>query len=566
MADEIIISRIQHRRGLRTNLPQPLRPGEIGFAIDTKELFIGADLTDTEAQIWNRSVQVEPILNADSIVNGFLNNRIVKLSLPVHQVTSTGSTTITWNPTVEGTFGTTKFGSVDRTTFDIRSGQPFDNEGVVVAVNDEVLDISQYTLSASSPTLHSLEFVSTAVPEVGATITITYYGREGVIHLLEADPEVSPFLPSTLNGFYTTQNVNDHRKFGQETPDDLVKFDPQTGVSFIGLVAKHVEVFAEGVPPTFPIPSPTNVEIITSSGSTGNVSVAGATSIADIIAILDPALATAGITEINLQEIDADPDNFFAVVSIDNSSFTLDGSNLSNVGLAPGTFDTLNAPIITRFENYVGATNGALDDEDVNILTNVEMGNSITGNIDTTFVSTLNALLFITFASFGQAASITDLLNRIYLETAAPPFIRSIAVVKSNIKITTELDRLANVRDIVFASPFEAELVGNTPTFTASTAEFELSTTNSIIVDYSIRLSIPPEHFLRTGTLLMNGIIEISDVSMRDDSTETSNFAPGIGEIELRAVFDDGKILIEYINTFTETAVFNYVVRRWHST
>ena len=34
------ISRIQHRRGLRESLPQ-LAAGEIGFSIDTQELFIG---------------------------------------------------------------------------------------------------------------------------------------------------------------------------------------------------------------------------------------------------------------------------------------------------------------------------------------------------------------------------------------------------------------------------------------------------------------------------------------------------------------------------------------------
>ena len=33
------ISRIQHRRGLKSELPQ-LSAGEIGFAVDTQELFI----------------------------------------------------------------------------------------------------------------------------------------------------------------------------------------------------------------------------------------------------------------------------------------------------------------------------------------------------------------------------------------------------------------------------------------------------------------------------------------------------------------------------------------------
>lgn len=35
------ISRIQHRRGLKTDLPQNLNEGELGFCLDTNELFIG---------------------------------------------------------------------------------------------------------------------------------------------------------------------------------------------------------------------------------------------------------------------------------------------------------------------------------------------------------------------------------------------------------------------------------------------------------------------------------------------------------------------------------------------
>ena len=42
----IISARIQNRRGLRQNLPQPLLPGELGLATDTGQLFIGADPLD----------------------------------------------------------------------------------------------------------------------------------------------------------------------------------------------------------------------------------------------------------------------------------------------------------------------------------------------------------------------------------------------------------------------------------------------------------------------------------------------------------------------------------------
>ncbi len=41
--NQIVISRIQNRRGRRENLPQPLRPGEIGLTADTEQVWIGGD-------------------------------------------------------------------------------------------------------------------------------------------------------------------------------------------------------------------------------------------------------------------------------------------------------------------------------------------------------------------------------------------------------------------------------------------------------------------------------------------------------------------------------------------
>ena len=40
---DFIVSRMQNRRGLQANLPQPLRVGEFGWCLDTRRLYIGAD-------------------------------------------------------------------------------------------------------------------------------------------------------------------------------------------------------------------------------------------------------------------------------------------------------------------------------------------------------------------------------------------------------------------------------------------------------------------------------------------------------------------------------------------
>jgi hypothetical protein len=74
--------RLKNRRGNRTDLPQPLAEGEIGFALDTRELYIGGG--DQSAR--NRMVQVGNFLNAQATVQSLINTRLV-----VFQMASTES-------------------------------------------------------------------------------------------------------------------------------------------------------------------------------------------------------------------------------------------------------------------------------------------------------------------------------------------------------------------------------------------------------------------------------------------------------------------------------------------
>ena len=47
----IVISRIQHRRGRRENLPQPLLPAEVALTSDTSQAWIGQDPTLAVASV-----------------------------------------------------------------------------------------------------------------------------------------------------------------------------------------------------------------------------------------------------------------------------------------------------------------------------------------------------------------------------------------------------------------------------------------------------------------------------------------------------------------------------------
>lgn len=74
----VVIAKIQNRRGLRRDLPQPLDPGEIGLCIDTGQMFIGADPEDPHSvqskviELFDDKTPTEPI------VNGYLQNQIIQ--------------------------------------------------------------------------------------------------------------------------------------------------------------------------------------------------------------------------------------------------------------------------------------------------------------------------------------------------------------------------------------------------------------------------------------------------------------------------------------------------------
>jgi hypothetical protein len=104
MANEnVIISRQQQRRGLKQNLPQPLRAGEIGFTTDSRQVYIGSDTDDVSSAIYNKSSIYETTLNAKVITSSIANTNMIFFSVP-HKRYVAGSfdgvaTAASWNLT-----------------------------------------------------------------------------------------------------------------------------------------------------------------------------------------------------------------------------------------------------------------------------------------------------------------------------------------------------------------------------------------------------------------------------------------------------------------------------------
>lgn len=84
--NKTIVSRIQHRRGLKQDLPQPLRPGEIGLATDSRQLYIGGDPNNPTAADYHSISYYENTLSAKEHVRSIANNNIVAFSVPTFKV------------------------------------------------------------------------------------------------------------------------------------------------------------------------------------------------------------------------------------------------------------------------------------------------------------------------------------------------------------------------------------------------------------------------------------------------------------------------------------------------
>lgn len=109
--NRVIISRIQNRRGLKQDLPQPLRPGEIGFALDSRQVFIGSDPDDAVSGGYNKQSIFETTLNAKASTISIANNNIVSFTVPFKKYARGEfdgvAKTASWRPTDVSASGST---------------------------------------------------------------------------------------------------------------------------------------------------------------------------------------------------------------------------------------------------------------------------------------------------------------------------------------------------------------------------------------------------------------------------------------------------------------------------
>ena len=177
--NSVVVSRIQNRRGLKQDLPQPLRSGEIGLSTDSRQVFIGGDESNSAL---NKVLIFENTDNARQIVDSIANNQIISFSVPHRR----------FNTSLNGLDGTAKSftytGSSDVSTTDssrdvfrntvgagnvvsIESGAAFDADDLTVVKNGLRLTGNN---TASIGNLTTEDYIFSSGTSLGNDHTITF--------------------------------------------------------------------------------------------------------------------------------------------------------------------------------------------------------------------------------------------------------------------------------------------------------------------------------------------------------------------------------------------------------
>ena len=215
-------TRIKNRRGLRADLPQPLADGEIGLALDTRELYIGVGNQD----LLNTDVQVKPFTNAQAVISNDLGINTSTAGLLFFKVTGTDVFDITPSTTfplqLTGTNGLPQHHPAGTTT---------EQELVVTKYLNGMpttLDSTQYSLTFASSVAY-LNFTGSNVPEVGAQIVVCKWTKERITEAIRARASWSTNSSvASYNKYQESDLVNNQTYVDVTTATGFVEFVSST--------------------------------------------------------------------------------------------------------------------------------------------------------------------------------------------------------------------------------------------------------------------------------------------------------------------------------------------------
>ena len=252
---------MQQRRGQKQDLPKPLRPGEIGFATDSRQIYIGADTSDIVSDGYNKTASFEKTSSSQSTTASVANVQIIKFTVP-HKIYDKGefdgvTDSIVWTPDSNVAITSTDkqysrlnkvYHEHDKQFLNIFTLEKFISSDLKAVQNGKVLSPSQngageigssndyHFAQTGNITLqnhsHTLRFRT--APSGSEEIAVSYYSNADVISSF-TDTKIGA---TTVDGFYNAKSIATYRQLNANN----VSVAEGTGIGFIGLQYKHIQV------------------------------------------------------------------------------------------------------------------------------------------------------------------------------------------------------------------------------------------------------------------------------------------------------------------------------------
>ena len=451
--------RLKNRRGNKADLPKPLAEGELGFATDTRELYIGGGNQSSK----NRIVQVGDYLNSQASTQSDLDNRIVTFTLTgTENVTGDGvnARTTDLNGGTTLTFPTSgKTSTANVTDYQVTK---FNVNGMPTTMATDT-----YTISTGSPNTLRIDFTSNNIPEANSVVVVTKWTETEVMNA------ISTAIPSI------TSNVAD--------ANNDVYVDYSTGTGFIDITDEHTYLALSAQP---------------SASSYGQIN-AGSRIVQQ---------NTGAIGTLKYTVTPGTSPNVFRVVPV-SGSFSTNAADTLNVdipalsinystGVYPTTvyLNTRNQIVTTL--NTLPAIGTAGVNANLNIrgtvanLSYPSTSLAVDGNLLVETDSPKQAELISNFLNVSQGAGLTTVANniRVYTQDSKPEFNNNIYV-GSNALLKQTM---------------------NTSTTNAVITSFDLTESNTLFVEYSFKFGTA----FAVG--LIRVISDGTSADFIDDRTETN--------------------------------------------
>ena len=571
---KIVISRIQNRRGLKADLPSPLRPGEIGLATDSNEVYIGLDPDYDTTGLKHNVATVNNVLSGVTYANNFINNNFIRFTIPSKKLGSTEFDGVTDSFTFDcnDSAGHLYAGPVFRTAItnstnttiiqNQTTNTGFTATDVVVMKNGEMLTSSAVTnkqdLSSNEYRIESstnqtgvqkIEFGQT--PASSDTITLNFYGNVAVRHLLESTSNIGA---SCKKGFYEEYSVPTHR----QVSTDQIVFDSVNSTGWIALNSNiHLSPYVEStanISLGSPLGGSDNIIVKETANVNNNatISLNGLSTVTSIVSAVNSAN-----TFIKAYEV---PNNSNRIYLSSDTGLDITFDNIpGNLQMSGGTVSKADNSIKGQLEKYLDDLVGS---NTVNVVNDVQYAgyyarNPASANTSVYSPSINTDTKEITFLGKREAQNFVDLANKLYYETTSSE-IQGLMDLNTNLKLLTGLASVQSAT--LFSQPLQTSILNGGPTTNADLT-FDSTINDVVVVEYSLKYVSGSTYYRKTGQLFITADSTNSVASLDDQGVEISN---GIsGGVTFSVAFSGSNIVTSTTNATGQTVNMKFIVRKW---